>query len=163
MSFSAKQLALALPNQDQDTLTDLIVAEIALDKGLKRIISNPKLTFEEKKQLVSNILSPFVSKKTLQFINFLMQEHSLEKLSKITREYQKILEEKSLAIAGEIITANPITDEELKNIEQKLSAKLKMPVLIQAKTDPSIIGGAILKIQDKTIDNSFRAKLKTLR
>lgn len=163
MSYSAKQLALALPNQDQGALTDLVVAEIALDKGLKSLISNPKLTFDEKKQLVSNILSPFISKKTLQFIDFLIQEQSLEKLPKITREYQKILEEKSLAVAGEIITANPMTDEELKNIEQKLSAKLKMPVIIRAQTDPSIIGGAIIKIGSKTIDNSYKTRLKALR
>jgi len=163
MSFSAKQLALALPNQDQGTLTDLFVALIALDRGLKGLISNPKLTFDEKKKLASDVLNSFVSPKTMQFIDFLIQEQSLEKLSKITREYQKILEKKNLGLSGEIITANPITDEELKNIEQKLSVIFKLPVIIQAKVDPNIIGGAILKVQDKTIDNSFRSKLKTLR
>jgi len=163
MSFSAKQLALALPNQDQGTLTDLVVAEITLDRGLKGLISNPKLTFDKKKKLASDVLTSYVSSKTLQFINFLIQERSLEKLSKITREYQKILEKKNLAITGEIITAIPISGEELAEIERKLSAIFKLPVIIQAKTDPSIIGGTILKVQDKTVDNSFRAKLKTLR
>jgi len=163
MSFSTKQLALALPHQDQKILVDLIVAETALDNGLKHLIANPKLTINEKGELLSNVLASFISKKTRQFINFLIKERSLEKLSKIISEYQKILQVKSLATTGELITARPISDEELKNIEQKLSARLKMSVIITAKFDPNIIGGAILKILDKTVDNSFRTKLKTLR
>ncbi len=160
MSFSPKQLAHTLPKNSQ-ILSELKQIQVALDWGLRKILANPQL----RKSKIEEILTLFLnlSDETKKFITFLVKEKSLNNLPKILRAYEEILRAEKIVQTAELVTAFPLGDEDLKKAEEKLSVKLGMPVKIKTIVDKNILGGAILKVQDQTVDNSLKTRLGAIK
>jgi len=161
MSFSPKEIAKTLPPEKR-ILAELILVEKTLKLGLGKILLNPKLK-PARQEIIVTTLSAYVSKNVINLINFLAQENRLKIFKKIVEEYRRVLDQKKKGILAEIITAEKLSEEDLAHYEKKLEEQIQMPILLQAKADPTILGGAILKIASRTIDNSFRTKLKALK
>lgn len=67
------------------------------------------------------------------------------------------------AVAGdkvEVTSALPLTDAEQKTIESQV---LKGPGEIKFKVNPAILGGLVVRVGDKVLDNSVAGKLDTMR
>jgi F-type H+-transporting ATPase subunit delta len=60
-------------------------------------------------------------------------------------------------------TATPLTPTSLEQIAQRLRAKLGGEPIFQQETDPSLIGGAVLRIGDTVYDGSIANQLHNLR
>lgn len=161
MSYSPKQLVKILPAEAK-ILEELILVDQALEAGLGKILINPKLK-KARKEIIEAILAPEISENVRKLLFFLTQENQLKIFKKILTEYQRQMAEQKKALRAEIITALPLAAHEQKMYQEKIGAKLKTEVLLKNKVDPQIIGGAIIKIESLTIDNSFRTRLKAIR
>jgi len=161
MSFSPKEIAKTLPEEKQ-ILAELILANRALALGLRKILYNPKIK-SARREIIETTLSPHVSAPIINLIYFLAQENRLRIFGKIVEEYRRVLDQKKKGILAEITTAEKLSKEDLTHYERKLEEKIHAPVYLQPTVDPTILGGAILKIGSRTIDNSFRTKLKALK
>ena len=59
----------------------------------------------------------------------------------------------------DVTSAQPLTDEQSARLTEKLNQTLAAKVRINAKIDPSLLGGLVVKIGSKLIDSSIRTKL----
>ena len=55
-----------------------------------------------------------------------------------------------------------MTDAQRKRVTKALKAKFKRSVVLDCKTDPSLIAGAVIRIGDRVIDGSARGRLDKL-
>jgi F-type H+-transporting ATPase subunit delta len=62
-----------------------------------------------------------------------------------------------------VVTALPLEGEDKEWLSRQLEEIVGHKVMIDAKVDPSIIGGFKAKIGDTLIDGSIRSRLETLR
>jgi F-type H+-transporting ATPase subunit delta len=60
-------------------------------------------------------------------------------------------------------TAVPIGDAERETIAAQLSQASGRQVQLEAEVDPSLIGGAVIRVGDRLIDGSTRTRLRALR
>jgi len=67
------------------------------------------------------------------------------------------------ALHAEVVTALPLDGEDKEWLSRQLEEIVGHKVMIDAKVDPSIIGGFKAKIGDMLIDGSIRSKLEALR
>lgn len=171
MSYNTKQLALAYPERSKEGLVELMLLDKALAlKSAGKIFNNPKLTLERKKAIVKEIFSKDLpageagfSKNSINFINFLLEENCLKDFSKILSEYKKILRTEKIALSGNISSASPISPEEIVQAEKDLEAKMSVPVVLESKTNPELLGGIILEVDGLVYNNSYRYKLNKLK
>ncbi len=63
----------------------------------------------------------------------------------------------------DVTVAQPLAKEQLESVRQKVGAALKHDAVVHEYTDPTIIGGIILRVQDQLIDGSVRAQLQAMR
>jgi len=54
-------------------------------------------------------------------------------------------------------------DEDKEKLKQKLNEKLNKDVLLNYNLDSEILGGLVVKIEDKVIDLSLKAKFEELK
>jgi F-type H+-transporting ATPase subunit delta len=57
----------------------------------------------------------------------------------------------------------PLSDSQVAELKRILKAKLGRDARLDAKVDPSLLGGLIVKVGSRMIDSSLRTKLEGLR
>lgn len=62
-----------------------------------------------------------------------------------------------------VTSAVPLTDDERKAIEARLTARYGNDLPITYEVDPGILGGLVVRVGDRMVDGSVAAKLGRLR
>ena len=75
-----------------------------------------------------------------------------------------ILETADLAgSSAEITSALPLTEEEQSRVKEDILTKIGDQATIVFRVDPNILGGLIIRVGDKVVDNSVAGQLEELR
>jgi F-type H+-transporting ATPase subunit b len=75
-----------------------------------------------------------------------------------------VLEGAELAGAtAEITSALPLTDDEQKTVKKDVLAKVGEQASVAFRVDPTILGGLVIRVGDKVLDNSVAGQLEELR
>ncbi len=64
---------------------------------------------------------------------------------------------------AEVVSALPLTEEEQATIKRDVLAKVGKDAAVEFKVDPAILGGLVIRVGDKVLDNSVAAQMDELR
>jgi F-type H+-transporting ATPase subunit b len=64
---------------------------------------------------------------------------------------------------AEVISALPLTEEEQAIIKKDVLAKVGEDAAVEFKVEPAILGGLVIRVGDKVLDNSVAAQMDELR
>jgi len=73
------------------------------------------------------------------------------------------VDEQAGKIEVDVTVAQKLSPDQLEEVRQKVSAALKKDAIVHQYVDDSIIGGLILRVQDKLIDASIKTQISKLR
>jgi F-type H+-transporting ATPase subunit b len=75
-----------------------------------------------------------------------------------------VLEETDLkGASAEVTSALPLTESERNTLKSDVLAKIGQQATVTFRVDPSILGGLIIRVGDKMMDNSVAGQLESLR
>lgn len=141
-----------------------LASSIVSEARVKLILDNPSLTAEQKAQMLINVCakSLSLSKQAKNFLHLLAQKQRLSFLPEIYRLYElmKANQEKSVDVS--ITSAFDLSHAQQDHLARVLSSKLSRNVNISSTTDPSLLGGVMIRSNDQVIDGSVRGKLGKL-
>ena len=66
-------------------------------------------------------------------------------------------------IAAEVSSAEPLSERHVADLKAALKASLGKDVTLSALVDPALIGGLIVKVGSRMIDDTLRTKLNSLK
>lgn len=146
-----------------ETLNNLI--SVFKKSQIFQLIENPLFDKEKQTQLIEAVFSVanINDLELKKFLFILIEERRLSLLSKIISVFEKLLDEK-LNICRVQLTVtdqNKISsklEELLSDIEKKMKKNLKLTT----KEDPSILGGAVIELEDTRIDLSVKRELNKI-
>jgi len=93
------------------------------------------------------------------FLLLLIKEQKFKQANKIINEFIGYAKKQDGIMEIEIITASEITKATLDNISKVFGHKVEAT----AKIDKNILGGVIVKTEDKILDGSLKTQLRQLR
>ena len=93
------------------------------------------------------------------FVEFLHKERKLKKADKIIEEFIKLYKREEGIEEMTIITARNISDKLLSEIKKIFGGKVEFK--LEVKED--LLGGVIIKTEDKILDGSIRTQIKQLK
>jgi F-type H+-transporting ATPase subunit delta len=99
----------------------------------------------------------------MNFIGVLNLKGRLAMLPEISDAYQTLLDEMFGKIEVDVVVAEKLTDDQLSQVQQKVSTALGKSAVVHQYVDPSIIGGLVLRVQDKLIDSSVQYQLQAMK
>ena len=137
-------------------------ASIATDIRLMSLLENPKLSFDTKRGLLKESLGK-VDPLVLNLACLLMGRGKLKIVGDISQQYGRLLNGHYGIEDAEVVTAVPLDDEDKKRFSSRFAEMVGHKVIIDAHTDPSIIGGFRARIGDTLIDGSIKNTLGLLR
>lgn len=157
------EVALELDKLEEFKTEIKIVVDIfKAEPKLKTIFEHPKLSKNEKKDIIDSIFKDRVSQEILNLCYIVIDKGRERYLADICREYTKLSNEKQGIVEAKAVTAVPMKDKEMKKLEEQLSKKLGKKVLLSNVVDTTIIGGVLVKIGDKIIDSSIKGRFQEL-
>jgi len=138
------------------------IAELSDDEDLMALLENPKLPFAVKKQLLGGRLKE-INPLALNLACLLVSRGILEIAGDISRQYDHLLDAHRGIEHAEVFTALPLDEEDKQRLSTRLGKMVGREVIVDARVDPSVIGGFKARIGDMLIDGSLRNKLEGLR
>ncbi|MGV6988057.1 F0F1 ATP synthase subunit delta [Testudinibacter sp. P80/BLE/0925] len=95
-------------------------------------------------------------------IRLMAENKRLLALPEVLRLFEQLVDEYKSLAEVEVISAEPLTQQQQQNILQAMEKKLARKVKLNCSIDKSLIGGALIRSGDLVIDGSSRGQLARL-
>lgn len=170
MALSARRYAQALfliaeEKGDQDQwLADLdVLANSSRNSDFIAFIDSPKIENVKKIKLIKEAFSNSISDLALNLVSLLATRNSVASLSSIAGAYQELVDSEKGVERAEIVSAVKLTDEQVKEIVDKLTQMLRKELSVTTYVDESILGGYLARVGDRLVDGSVKTQLEDMR
>ncbi|MHB8155833.1 MAG: F0F1 ATP synthase subunit delta [Desulfocucumaceae bacterium] len=140
-----------------------VEAIVSENRDLQKMLYHPRITPEDKKSLLNELLSGKVSEVTLEFLKLLVDRQREQFLADIVGSFVNLANRARNITEAQITSAMDLTANEKQELAAVLNKVTGKKVETSYKVDPSLIGGVVVRIGDRVIDGSIRTRLATLR
>jgi len=140
-------------------MTEVIGRFPKLEAVLDSILVLP----EEKVALIDKTLGGRVSPMLVNFLKVVARHGRLDCLRAIHCQAHAAYDRLRRRIPVRLTTAEPISADMAARIVENLRGKLEGEPIIEQLVDPSLIGGAVLRVGDMIYDGSIANQLQNLR
>ncbi|HEY7115317.1 MAG TPA: ATP synthase F1 subunit delta [Tepidisphaeraceae bacterium] len=154
----------------QRNLAEPIGAELAALRQLvddnptfATFLKDPSISREERTGVIDRAIKPRVNPLLANFLGVLLVHDRMGLLDQIAQAYQDQLDKLLGKVEVDVTVAQRLSAQELEQVRQRVGTALKKETSVQQHVDDTIIGGMILRVEDKLIDASVRAQLETMR
>lgn len=162
-----------------DALFDLAVSEGRTDEllaevrgvsqilkendDLSRLMEHPKIVKEEKLSILDQIFKGRVSDELLGLMRMLLlKDHYREMDAVFAYFIDQVKEYKNIGTAY-VTSALPLSEEQKSQVLEKLLSTTKyVSFEMHYTVDAGLIGGMVIRIGDRVVDNSIRTRLTSL-
>lgn len=138
---------------------ELVSQSVQEHDALAAFLRHPRITADEKQQVVSNIFGTQLSDISRNFISLLIERGRQALLPFVSEELTELANESLGVSVGEAVTAIKLSEADLNRLESRFSALVGKKVKLQNKVEPGIQGGVLVRIADRVYDGSVAGKL----
>ena len=159
ISISKEQNSLEISFNDM-----LLVSSIcSSNKDFVNLLKTPIVKTDLKIKILNELLAKSISDLTLSFIILITKKKREILLPEIADCFIVLYKNYNNIKEVSVVTAKPLDDdlrkEVMSYIEKQSNSKIELKEII----DESLIGGAIIRMDDKQLDASISSKLKSLK
>jgi len=139
-----------------------LAAAVAADERMAELFGNPRLDKAEVTKLFLDICGDKLSDLGQNLIRVLMENDRMDVLTEIAALYEVYRAEAERTVEAHVISAEPVDAAQQQQIIASLKQRLGRDVTLSCETDPSMVGGAIIRAGDLVIDGSVTGQLAKL-
>ena len=99
---------------------------------------------------------------TGRFLGVLADNGRFSKLRSVIRIFRELASDARGETKAEVTSAHPLGDDQIAALKTKLKARVGREITLDARVDPSILGGIVVRLGSQMIDASIATKLNTL-
>lgn len=142
---------------------DAISALLTESDDLGRLVRSPVLSREEQGRAVTALAERIGTGEIVRgLLGVLAGNRRLFALEPVIRAFRARLAEARGEVEAELVSAQPLADEQAAAIEQSLKKFTGRAVNLARTVDPSLLGGLVVRVGSRMVDASLRTKLQQL-
>lgn len=149
----------------ESVAADLAGLKVALSESadLRDLTTAPQVGRPDAGRAIAALVDAMgLSSLTAKFLGVLATNGRLGALPGIIRQYQSMLATHNGRETAEVVSAHPLDAGQIAALEAKLRARTGRTMAIDARVDPGILGGLVVRIGSEQIDSSVRTRLERL-
>lgn len=128
----------------------------------ERFLNNPVIQQSKKKAIIHAVFSGKVTDLTLSFLDLIVQNKREMYIQDITRRFLDDFRKHKRITTVLLTTVIPVDQELKKRITQLIEQSYKTTVELEEQQNEQLIGGFIIRIDDKMMDASVSKQLRNL-
>jgi F-type H+-transporting ATPase subunit delta len=155
--LASQQQLVDTVKSDLDILGDLVTA----DKNFLAFMTSPHFSLRQKQQLIKKSFGSSLNNLTFDFLMVVLFHNRITFLPYIIAKYEKLYQNYHDYRKIRVTVSQPLSPEGNEDLKTALSTAMNNDrILLDTTVEPSIIGGIIIRYDDKIIDNSVSGRLK---
>lgn len=131
--------------------------------AVRVVLESPRVSKPKKQEILTGALKKYASEPFLRFLQAVVKRGRQGILPAISREYLELVDAKFNRIHAGITLAREPDKKLQEAVRAKLSEVIGKEVIPHFRADPAILGGLILRLNDRIIDGSLRRKMVNLK
>jgi len=128
-----------------------------------RIFLNSPVVRDDKKIAVYPLFFDVFNPVTMKFLTLVTKNGREQLLPEIAHQFERQLMKHRGIVSGTITSASALTEKTKQEILDRIAPAFEGSLQLSESVDPSLLGGFVIRIEDKQIDASVANKLKELR
>ncbi len=141
----------------------VVIYEVFSMPQFNEFLSSPVIAVSKKQEVFNSVFKSKVTDFVLDFLVLLVKNRRESFLKIICLNFLKLYRKEFNIVEAELTTAVIIDEVTKSNIILMLNRVLGYNVEVIQNVKEEIIGGYILRIEDKQIDESVKTKLQTIK
>jgi F-type H+-transporting ATPase subunit delta len=139
-------------------------AAIDASDDLKRLVRSPVFKGEDQQAAVAAIAAKAgIDGVALNFLKLVARNRRLAALPQMIGVYHALVAAAKGEAQAEVTSAEKLSAAHVKDLKAALKSSLGYEVQLTQRVDASILGGLIVKVGSRMIDNSLKTKLDNLK
>ncbi len=139
-------------------------AMITESADLRRLIASPVLDRADQAKAMRALLERGgANDLTLRFVGVVTDNRRLFALPQIIEAYLRRLAERRGEVVAHVASAKALSPAQVERVTETLRRGLGSKVVVDLAVDPGLIGGLVVRVGSKLVDDSLRSKLLRLQ
>jgi F-type H+-transporting ATPase subunit delta len=131
---------------------------------LRSAIENPLVPHPAKKAVMTELAAKVGAGQTARnTLLLLVDRRRAQALPYVAAALRELADARKGIVRAEVTTATPLAEAYYGRLQVQLETMTGKKVVVDRRTDPSIIAGVVTRIGDRIFDGSLRTRLQTLR
>lgn len=138
-----------------------LVTVLQENEELLRILKHPQIDKDEKRKIVDNIFKGRVSKDMVGLFGIMVEKDHGSKIVDVLHYFiRQVKRVKNIGVAS-VTSAVALTGAQKASIEKRLLETTDFASMeVTYTVDASIIGGLVIRIDDRVVDSSIKPRLR---
>jgi len=133
-------------------------------EDLTRLVKSPAFAAEEQERALGAVMDwASIGATTGNFLKVVTRNRRLFAADDMIKAFRALLARHRGEVAADVTSAVALTDAQLAALREKLKLSYGKDVRLNAKVDPSLLGGLVIKIGSRMFDSSLKTKLTNLK
>jgi len=149
----------------ENVVKDMSLFAATCDQNIALVnaLRSPIIKNDKKLAILKQLFGNKVNALTISFFEIIARKSRMEYLPEIAKEFAVQYRIMKGILSGEIITAFPIADDLKSQFKGLVTKAYGKEVELREVVKKDIIGGFVLTVEDKQIDESVKSKLQRIR
>lgn len=136
---------------------------LAQSDDLRRLTASPLIGRAEAGRTIAAVASGLgLDETTTRFLGVLAANRRLGELNAVIRAFNGLVARHRGETTAEVVSAHPLDDNQMATLRTRLKSMVGSEVAVDARVDPAILGGLVVRMGSRQIDGSIRTKLTNL-
>jgi len=141
-----------------------IAALFSQSADLRRVWENPAVPADQKRKLLDAIVQRNgIDRPVRNLVAVLIDQRRLPFLSRIVEQLEKELDARLGFTEAQISSARELGDTEKRALENQIEKTTRKKVRARYGLDPSLLGGAVVRIGSTIYDGSVKGQLERIK
>ena len=131
------------------------------DPRVRALFGSPKVTTAQLAELITGVAGE-LDDRSRNFLALVAESKRLPFLPEIAQIFDSLKADAERVVDVHITAATALPEAEAAQLTAALAKRFDRTVRVESSVDPSLIGGAVVRAGDLTIDGSLKARLARL-
>lgn len=159
IDLSQEQKALDVVNNDMLDFLKTLKA----NGQLSAVLSNPIISHQKKLGILTSLFEGKMNKVSLEFFKLMINKGRGNLLFATAQEFVNQYDILKNITQATVVSATPLSEANKAKLLAEVKAAVGGEVALEAKVNPSLIGGFVLTVGDRQVDTSIASNLKKLK
>lgn len=153
-------------SEETERFADLIEAlagAMEADERIRAALESPRVPKPAKIELLRRALARHAPERFLRFLGAVIRRGRQGIFPAIARQYLALVDRKFNRVHAGVVLAREPDAALQRTVRERLGELLHKEVIAHFRTDPAILGGLIVRVEDRIMDGSLRRRMATLR